>query len=147
MFFVTNSFNVTVFLKPNSSFCNLIMAIVICVCLSVYLYFFYFCPTVPLNSVTLSPNNTITYPIYNVASIYSCITSMCKPAAIIHWFEDNVNITNMSTYAYNNYVATSLMSYIPKTHGRKKLSCIANQVYEHTNLTMHTETTQYVQCK
>ncbi|KAH3811021.1 hemicentin-1-like isoform X2 [Dreissena polymorpha] len=100
---------------------------------------------IPLQSVTLFPNTMITYPVHNVTSIYLCITSMSKPASTIHWFEDNVNITNMSTYAYNNYVATSKLSFIPKTHARRKLSCIANQLYEHTNRTMYTETELYVQ--
>ncbi|KAH3769862.1 hypothetical protein DPMN_171143 [Dreissena polymorpha] len=81
----------------------------------------------PLTSLTIVPQTSVAYPVFNVVSTFTCITSLSRPAASIQWFNDNRNITYLANYSHNDDVARSDLQYISNLNGYSggNISCIA----------------------
>ncbi|XP_052215140.1 neural cell adhesion molecule 2-like [Dreissena polymorpha] len=86
----------------------------------------------PLTSLTILPATHFAYPVSNIVSNFTCITSMSRPAATIQWFNDIGNITNLTTYLYNDDGAKSVLQYTWTDHGYSVdyLSCVASYEFK-----------------
>ncbi|XP_052245098.1 uncharacterized protein LOC127854134 [Dreissena polymorpha] len=102
---------------------------------------------VNLTALTLHPQTNVTYPVYKEQSVFTCITSASRPGARIHWFVADRNITDMASYTYSSYVATSILRYTPDSITSEELRCTASYLIKSTNITMQRRTNMTILCK
>ncbi|KAH3813699.1 hypothetical protein DPMN_142165 [Dreissena polymorpha] len=86
----------------------------------------------PITSLTILPETSIAFPVFNAVSNFTCITSLSRPLASIQWFNDNINLTSLAIYSHNDSVARSELRYIPNANGYSggNISCVANYEFK-----------------
>ncbi|XP_052219242.1 nephrin-like [Dreissena polymorpha] len=86
----------------------------------------------PVTTLTILPETSVAYPVFNVTSTFTCITSLSRPAASIYWFNDKNNITHFSTYSQNDDVTRSELHFISTANGYSGglISCVANYEFK-----------------
>ncbi|XP_052216900.1 uncharacterized protein LOC127834857 isoform X8 [Dreissena polymorpha] len=86
----------------------------------------------PLTSLTILPETSVAYPVFNVVSTFTCITSLSRPVASIQWFNDNINITHLAYYSHIDDVARSDLQFIPNANGYigGNISCVASYEFK-----------------
>ena len=104
---------------------------------------------VPPTSLTILPQTSVAYPVFNVSSNFTCLTSLSRPAASIQWFNDNRNITYLANYSHNDDVARSDLQFIPNANGYigGNISCVANYVLKSISKVLTANLSIQVQCK
>ncbi|XP_052215141.1 nephrin-like [Dreissena polymorpha] len=86
----------------------------------------------PITSLTILPETSVAFPVFNAVSNFTCITSFSRPLASIQWFIDKINITSLAIYSHNDNVARSDLQYKPNANSYRggNISCVANYEFK-----------------